>query len=121
MKILIVDDSKMMCLKMQGFLSSIKKEAQFFVHQSAEDAENTLELNDLDFASLDLNLPGKDGLYLAEQIRNKSTDTIIALVTANRQDAVQTRAKALDCHVIHKPADMVEVEEFISKLNALLK
>lgn len=121
MKILIVDDSKMMCLKIKGIFESIHKDAEFFVFQSAEEAQASIDSNAFDIASLDLNLPGKDGLYIAEQIRQKSKDTIIVIITANRQDAVAERAKLLNCNLLHKPADKAEVEKFLETLHSLIR
>lgn len=121
MKILIVDDSRVAIMTFKKVYLSIAPEAEIVEALSAEDAELLLNKDRFDLASLDLNLPGKDGLELAAIIQKKSPETRIMLITANIQDAVRKRADEIGVQVIEKPMSPDEKDIFINKVTQAIQ
>lgn len=121
MKILIVDDSKNMLRAFVKLYQKLAPDAEIVIALTAEEAEPYLSEHNFDFASLDLNLPGKDGLELAAIIQQKSPVTRMVLITANIQDTVKVRAEAMGVQVIEKPMNPKEKETFVTRLQRLLE
>lgn len=121
MKILIVDDSKNILRAFAKLYQKLAPDAEIITALTAEEAEPYLTEHYFDFASLDLNLPGKDGLELAAIIKLKSPVTRMVLITANVQDAVKVRAEAIGVQVIEKPMSPKEKEEFVIRLQGFLE
>ncbi|MCP4746804.1 MAG: response regulator [Desulfobacteraceae bacterium] len=121
MNVLIVDDSKVMCMNLQKIYSQFLHNADFIIHHSSEDAEQSMGNIMFDFASLDVNLPGKDGFELAKYLRGISLNTKIAMVTGNRQDVMLQKARDLNAMLIQKPLKKEEKNKFIQSIENMLK
>jgi CheY-like chemotaxis protein len=57
----------------------------------------------VDIALIDFNMPDKDGLQLAEELRALHPQMPIAIITANIQDEVIARARAVGASFVAKP------------------
>jgi CheY-like chemotaxis protein len=82
----------------------------------AENGDKALEAseeNDIDFYSIDLNMPGIDGLEVIRQPQHKLPDSRIALVTANIQDAIKEEAHQLGATCIHKPVNEASIGQML--------
>ena len=92
MRILVVeDDPKVSRSIAQGFT-----EEGFEVDVAArgDEAANRLRSEIFDFAVLDLNLPGMDGMDVLRTLRSEGRDTPILILTA--RDAVEQRIEGLE-------------------------
>ena len=65
-------------------------------------------------ALLDYNMPGRDGLALAAELRALHPSMPIALITANVQDEVIARARALNATFVGKPLTEEGLRGFLS-------
>ena len=79
-RILIVDDSAMMCETIAANLS--RRGFQTFTCTSAEDAFATLRGKPIDVVLTDLKMPGIDGIQLCERIASNYSDIPVVVMTA---------------------------------------
>lgn len=112
--ILIVDDSKLARIVLKKAVGALRPDWEPCEAASAEEALAALEERAFDLAIVDFNMPGRDGLALAEDIRAGGATMPIALVTANIQDTVIRRARALDVAFVPKPISEDRLRGFIS-------
>ncbi len=111
--ILVVDDSR---LSRKLVCAIIKHANQFAEIIEAGDAKEALlktEAQQITIAILDLNMPGMDGLVLAKKLLERFPNVKIGLLTANIQDMVRQKAKALGITFIPKPITEEKVLGFI--------
>jgi CheY-like chemotaxis protein len=59
-------------------------------------------------------MPGRDGLDLAAELRALHPSMPIAVITANVQDEVVTRARAIEAAFVTKPLTQEGLRGFIS-------
>lgn len=84
----------------------------------AEDGESALKLcqyTKFDFISLDMGIPGRDGLTVSPELQDLCPDAKIALLTANFQERVFEKVKAQNVSFIPKPITEEKIVEFLSK------
>ncbi|MCX6317752.1 MAG: LytTR family DNA-binding domain-containing protein [Bacteroidetes bacterium] len=98
--VILVDDDPRQHKVVKNILSgfdTLKLSAAFF---NAEEAYDYLQTHPVDIALLDIEMPGKDGLWLAEKI--SKTDTAIFFLTAHSQYAIKA-FEVFAMHYILKP------------------
>ncbi|MEW4983952.1 MAG: response regulator [Cycloclasticus sp.] len=113
MNVLIVDDSRMSRM----MLTTIIKDAHpDWNIEPAEDGASALALasaNSFDIFTIDFNMPGINGLELAEQLKPLFPKAKMALLTANVQDSIQAQAKTLGIDFIAKPITADKITAFV--------
>lgn len=115
-KVLIVDDSKLARMAVIKALDSLHPD---WTRLEAGDAVAALDLvqkESPDVALLDFNMPGKNGLLLAAEIRDASPETRIAVISANHQREVIERAGAAGAAFLRKPLTVDALQEFLSSV-----
>jgi len=114
--ILIVDDDINLCEALSEELSEYGYETKFVT--SADDALQALSApNDFDLILLDLKMPGKDGLYVLNYIKNNSLDYKVIILTAyaDIKSAIDSaRLGATD--FVNKPYDFEKLLATIRKV-----
>jgi CheY-like chemotaxis protein len=80
---------------------------------NADEALQQIELDTPDFVLLDFNMPGKDGLAFAADLRSKHAGISVAVVSANRQIEVIERAQAAGATFLAKPLTEQALGEFL--------
>src|ERR1700761_3985306 len=70
---------------------------------NADEALALLSQEKIDLAVIDFNMPGRNGLELAEEIRKIDATMPIALATANFQDEIIAQARTFDVSFVAKP------------------
>jgi CheY-like chemotaxis protein len=101
--VLIVDDSKLARIVAARALSALQPEWERVEAGNADEALAIVGERRIDLALIDFNMPGKDGLDLAASLRAEHPDMPIALITANIQDEVIARARAVNATFVGKP------------------
>jgi CheY-like chemotaxis protein len=119
--VLIVDDSKLARIVLKKALLALKPDWALREAANAEQALKELQDGQIDVTVVDFNMPGLDGLALAEEIRRTELQMPIALVTANIQDEVIARARALNVSFIAKPVTEESLRGFISGADLALR
>ncbi len=112
--VLIVDDSKLARIVVSKALAALQPEWQRLEAGSADEALSLLEGRTVDVVILDYNMPGRNGVELAEALRKRFPKMPIALATANVQDEIIARARAADATFVAKPITEEGLRGFVS-------
>ena len=112
-RLLIVDDSK---LARMAAAKAMRARYPDWNRVEASNADEALALaNDgsFDVALVDFNMPGRDGLQLAADLRARSPSMPLAVVSANHQDEIVARAKAIGAAFLPKPLTEQSLSDFL--------
>lgn len=101
--VLIVDDSRLARDMVSSVVKTLQPEWTVIAATGGEDALTKSTDSPPNLAILDYNMPGMDGLTLAEKLREQYLMLPIAILTANVQDALRRRAEDLGCWFLTKP------------------
>lgn len=112
--VLIVDDSKLARIVAGKALTALQPDWQRVEAGNADDALSIIGERTIDVALLDYNMPGKDGLELAGLIRAQHPVMPIAIITANVQDEIIARARAVNATFVAKPVTEEALRGFVS-------
>jgi len=112
--VLIVDDSKLARIVAARALSALQPEWERVEAGNADEALAIVGERRIDLALIDFNMPGKDGLDLAADLRAGFPNMPIALITANIQDEVIARARAVNATFVGKPLTDEALRGFVS-------
>lgn len=112
--VLTVDDSKLARIVVGKAITALQPDWERVEAGSADEALTVLEGRPVDVVILDYNMPGRNGLELAEEIRTTRPDMPIALATANVQDEIIARARASSVTFIAKPVTEEGLRGFLS-------
>lgn len=112
--ILVVDDSRVSRMLIRTIIAHAHPKATIIEAGNAEEAlakvENQLSITT---ATLDLNMPGMDGLTLASKLLERFPHARFGLLTANIQEAVKNKAENLGILFISKPITEEKILAFI--------
>lgn len=119
LRILIVDDSKTILKINTRIVKTVLPDAEVITFESPELAIQSLERDKIiDFALLDYNMEGMNGIEFAETMLNWTPALIakerICIISANSQDAVLMKAKALGISFLMKPFDEEKLRTLMS-------
>ncbi len=112
--VLIVDDSKLARIVAAKAIKALQPDWERVEAGNADDAMVVLGERKVDLALLDFNMPGRDGLLLASDMRAAYPTMPIAIITANVQDEVIARARAVSATFVGKPVTEEALRGFIS-------
>jgi CheY-like chemotaxis protein len=112
--VLIVDDSKLARIVAGKALAALQPDWHRVEAANADDALAIVRHRKVDLALVDFNMPGKDGLELAAELRSFRPDMPIAVITANVQDEVIARARAVNAAFVGKPVTEEGLRGFLS-------
>jgi CheY-like chemotaxis protein len=112
--VLIVDDSKLARIVAAKAISALQPDWSRIEASNADEALAVLGQNRIDVALLDYNMPGKNGLELAAELRALHPTMPIALITANVQDEVIASARAVNASFVSKPLTEEGLRNFMS-------
>jgi CheY-like chemotaxis protein len=101
--VLIVDDSKLARIVAAKAIAAAHPAWKKVEAGNADEALALLSQERVDLAVIDFNMPGRNGLELAEEIRKIDSSMPIALATANFQDEIIAQAKVIDISFVAKP------------------
>jgi DNA-binding NarL/FixJ family response regulator len=112
-KVLIVDDSKLARMSVAKALNASHPD---WIRIEATNADEALELarrSPVDVALLDFNMPGRDGLVLAAELRALYPELPVAVISANHQVEVVNRAHEAGASFLSKPLTAQVLNEFL--------
>ena len=116
--ILVVDDSKVSRTVVRGLIRNRLPQA---VISEAGDGRSAIAMaleNPPDLLVLDINMPDRGGIEVAEALRAQAPQIRIALLTANVQDAMRNKAEALGVPIFKKPAKAEVIDQILALLGA---
>jgi CheY-like chemotaxis protein len=112
--VLLVDDSKLARIVAGKAIAALQPEWSRVEAANAEEALDAVSKHSVDLAVLDFNMPGKDGLALAAELRQAYPNMPIAIVTANLQNEVIARARELNASFVGKPVTEDAMRGFLN-------
>jgi DNA-binding NarL/FixJ family response regulator len=113
-KVLIVDDSKLARMAVNKVWRALSPEWPRLEAASVEEALRLIAESDPDIALLDFNMPGRDGLDLAAELRRSRPRMPVAVISANRQQEILDRTRAAGAAFLGKPLTEHELAGFLS-------
>lgn len=115
-KILIVDDSKLARMAVIKALNALRPDWTRLEASNADEALALIKGSAPDVALLDFNMPGKDGLTLAVEIRGLAPQISLAVISANHQIEVIERTRAAGAFFLPKPLTEKTLVEFLNSV-----
>jgi CheY-like chemotaxis protein len=113
-KVLIVDDSKLARIVAGKALAALQPEWEKVEAGGASQAHEIIAAQKVDVVLIDYNMAETDGLTLAAQLREQRPEMPIALITANIQDEIVARARAIGATFVPKPVTAESLQGFLS-------
>ncbi len=114
--VLIVDDSRMSRMMISTIIKTHHPNWTIIDAASGEEALEKAQGRHIDLMTLDMNMPGMDGITLGSRLREQFADADIALVTANIQEAVKHKAEEAQLAFIAKPITEERIMEFVKSI-----
>jgi CheY-like chemotaxis protein len=112
--VLVVDDSKLARIVAGKAISALQPDWDRVEAANAEDALRIVSEQPIDVAVVDFNMPDRDGLDLAAALRADHPHMPIAVITANIQDEIIARVRAINATFVGKPVTQEGMQRFIS-------
>jgi two-component system copper resistance phosphate regulon response regulator CusR len=117
MRLLLVEDDEGII----RFLEKGLREAKYAVDvaRDGDDALYKTSLNDYDVVILDIMIPGRDGLEVCRELRNRGSKVPVIMLTA--RDDVRDRVLGLDVGADDYLTKPFQVSELLARLRALMR
>jgi len=115
--VLIVDDSKVSRMMIIAIVKEKQPEWSILEASNADETREMSKTNTIDFFSVDLNMPGKDGLELIGLLKHKHPKAKFALLTANIQEHTHQSAEKLGAICVNKPITEKSIAEMLDFFN----
>lgn len=120
-RVLIVDDSKLARMAIAKVLRTLYPDWTQVEAANAEDALATVKASQIDITVVDFNMPGRDGLELAAEFREREPMMPVAVVSANHQREIVTRSRLTGAAFLSKPVTQEALAAFLADALARLK
>jgi DNA-binding response OmpR family regulator len=111
-RVLVVDDSKLARMAVAKALTAIHPDWTRLEAANADEALALAKSGSFDMAILDFNMPGRDGLQLASEMLSLKPGVPLAVISANHQVEVVTRAREVGATFLQKPLTEKALGEF---------
>jgi len=113
--VLIVDDSRVSRMMIKAIVKDVFPGWLIVEADCGDDAlAKSIDIPDIDIMILDYNMPGMDGLTLAEILKEKYPNAQLSLLTANIQDSTQRKADKLGIGFVKKPITQEKIQGILS-------
>jgi CheY-like chemotaxis protein len=111
--VLIVDDSKLARMSVAKALGALHPDWKRVEASNADEAMAAVAAGGIDIVLLDFNMPGRDGLEVAGELRAQHPDMPVALISANTQIEILDRAAAVGAVFLAKPLSEAALAGFL--------
>ena len=112
-RVLVVDDSKLARMAVAKALTTLQPGWTRVEAANADEALALASKDAFDLAILDFNMPGRDGLHLAADLLALKPDMPLAVISANHQVEVVTRAREVGATFLQKPLTDKAMGDFL--------
>ena len=112
--VLIVDDSKLARMSVAKVLGTLHPDWKRIEAANAIEALEQTRQRAPEVALVDFNMPGKDGVTLAAELRGLDPTISVAVISANRQVEVIKRTQAAGATFLPKPLTESALAEFLT-------
>jgi len=114
-RVLVVDDSKLARMAVGKALKAVQPDWSRVEAANAEEALALVKSDAFDMAIIDFNMPGRDGLQLAAEMLGLRPGMPLAVISANHQIEVVTRAKEVGATFLQKPLAEKALADFAAE------
>jgi len=115
--VLIIDDSKVSRMMIKAIIKDLHPQWTLLEAGNADEALEVNAANQINYYSVDLNMPGKDGLELISLLKENNPDATYALLTANIQEHIRETAGSLGAYCINKPITEASIGKMLEYFN----
>ena len=115
MKILLVDDEELQLLRLEKVCKNILPDDEFFVYTNPLKALEDPNVDKIDLAFLDIEMPGINGIRLAKKLKSINPLIKIIFVTAYNDYALEAY-KVHASGYVSKPVSEAKIKEEIDEL-----
>jgi CheY-like chemotaxis protein len=120
-KVLIVDDSKLARMMIGKLVRTLHPDWTQIEAVNTEEALATVKTTAIDITVLDFNMPGRDGLTLAAELREHEPTMPVAVMSANHQTEIVDRSRLTGATFLSKPVTQEALAGFLEDALARLK
>jgi CheY-like chemotaxis protein len=113
-KVLVVDDSKLARMAVAKVMRVLHPDWTLAEAANADEGLAALEEQKPDLVVLDFNMPGRDGLDVAAQLRRMRPAMPVAVISANHQQEIIDRATAVGATFLSKPLTEPALRDFLA-------
>ena len=117
-RMLLVDDSRVSRLMLKAIIMSKYSDWDIVEAENADIALAVCKEGGFDIITLDMNMPGRDGLTVSPELQEACPNAKIALLTANFQDRVKTQALEQGLTFLPKPITEEKILNYLSEVCA---
>lgn len=111
--VLVVDDSRLSRSMIREIILHHFPDWSVIEAESADQALASVEGRDFDYMTIDINMPGKDGITLGSELRRRFPAARLSVITANVQQAIRDRAEQAGLGFVAKPISETKILEFL--------
>ena len=101
--LLIVDDSKVSRMMISAIVKDKYPDLIIFEAANGDDAKSIVDSNEINFFSIDYNMPGINGIDLISHLKKSLPNAKYTLLTANIQDSTHKKVESVGAVCINKP------------------
>lgn len=112
-QVLIVDDSKLARMAIAKAMNNLHPDWTRVEAPNADDAIALARQQHFDIALLDFNMPGRDGLELAAELRELAPGIALAIISANHQTEIVNQAHDVGAIFLPKPLTEQALGQFL--------
>lgn len=113
--VLIVDDSRVSRMLIKSVVED--RHPDWAILEAGNGDEALTHSNDaIDLMIIDYNMPGMDGMTLAEKLKEIYPSAYISMLTANIQDSIRDRAESLGIGFEKKPITEEKIATIMSQV-----
>lgn len=116
--LLIVDDSRMSRMLIRAIIVDTRPNWRIIEATSGDEAIKLVDEHLPDFISMDVNMPGINGLEAAGRIRIRHPEARIVMCTANIQESTRETARLAGLEFVAKPITAQSVANAIAFFEA---
>lgn len=115
-QVLIVDDSKLARMAIAKAMNNLHPDWTRVEANNADDAVALARQQSFDIALLDFNMPGRDGLQLAAELRDLTPGISLAVISANHQTEIVSQAHDVGAIFLPKPLTEQALGQFLTQV-----
>ena len=110
---MVVDDSRLSRMLVKNYALDSHPDWIIIEAKDGDDALEQCQGKNIDWMTIDYNMPGMDGITLSTQLRVQYPEARIALLTANIQTSIKQQASDIDIDFIQKPITQDKIQNYL--------
>lgn len=117
-RVLIVDDSRMSRMLIKALMEDVHPDWDYIEADSGDQALTLAAGETVDLVTMDVNMPGLNGIEAATRFKQLQPHAFIAVLTANIQSGMRQRADAIGVKFYGKPVNDGIVAQLFADFDA---